>query len=212
VTSLEKERTDLDRTIGEERNELKKMDGSGKAAELAEDVEMILGGMEASIEQYAELRIASAVLSRAIERYREKNEGPVLKRTNQLFAAMTIGSFAGVRAEFDEYGNPYLVGVRPGDHGTVIVEGMSDGTADQLYLALRLASLEKYMENSEPLPFIVDDILIRFDDERSVAALQVLAQLANRTQVIFFTHQSHLVDLAEANIDSSSLFEHTLQA
>ena len=212
VTSLEKERTDLDRTIGEERNELKKMDGSGKAADLAEDVEMILGGMEASIEQYAQLRIASAVLSRAIERYREKNEGPVLKRTNELFAAMTMGSFAGIRAEFDERGRPTLVGVRPGDNGTVSVEGMSDGTADQLYLALRLASLEKYMENSEPLPFIVDDILIRFDDKRSVAALQALAQLANRTQVIFFTHHSHLVDLAQANIDSSVLFEHNLQA
>lgn len=212
VASLEEGKTRLDRTIGEEGNELKKMDGSGKAAGLAEDAEMILGGMEANIEQYAQLRIASAVLSRAIERYREKNEGPVLKRTNELFAAMTMGSFAGVRAEFDEHGNPTLVGVRPGDKGTVNVEGMSDGTADQLYLSLRLASLEKYLEGSEPLPFIVDDILIRFDDERSVAALQVLAQSANHTQVIFFTHHRHLVDLAEANIDSSILFEHALQA
>jgi len=91
------------------------------------------------------------------------------------------------------------------------VEGMSDGTADQLYLALRLASLEKYMENSEPLPFVVDDILIRFDDERSAAALQVLAQLANRTQVIFFTHHRHLAELAEASIESSVLFEHVLE-
>jgi len=212
VASLEEEKTRLDRTIGEEGNELKKMDGSGKAADLAEDAEMILGGMEADIEQYARLRLALAVLSRAIERYREKNEGPVLQRTNELFAAMTMGSFAGVRAEFDEHGRPTLVGVRPGDKGTVNVEGMSDGTADQLYLSLRLASLEKYLENSEPLPFIVDDILIRFDDERSVAALRVLAQSANHTQVIFFTHHRHLVDLAEANIDSSILFEHALQA
>jgi uncharacterized protein YhaN len=212
VASLEEEKTGLDRTIGEEGNELKKMDGSGKAADLAEDAEMILGGMEADIEQYARLRLASAVLSRAIERYREKNEGPVLQRTNKLFAAMTMGSFAGVRVEFDEHGRPTLVGVRPGGKGTVNVEGMSDGTADQLYLSLRLASLEKYLENSEPLPFIVDDILIRFDDERSVAALQVLAQSANHTQVIFFTHHRHLVDLAEANIDSSILFEHALQA
>jgi uncharacterized protein YhaN len=212
AASLEEEKSRLDRTIGEEGKELEKMDGTGKAADLAEDVEMILGGMAANIEQYARLRLASAVLSRAIERYRERNEGPVLKRTNELFAAMTMGSFAGVRAEFDEHGNPTLVGVRPGDKGTVSVEGMSDGTADQLYLALRLASLEKYMENSEPLPFIVDDILIRFDDERSVAALQVLAQLAAQTQVIFFTHHRHLVDLAQANIDSSVLFEHALQA
>lgn len=212
ASSLEQKKAGLDRTIGEEGNELKKMDGSAEAADLAEEVEMILGDMEGYVEQYARLRMASAVLGRAIERYREKNEGPVLRRTNELFAAMTMGSFAGVRAEFDDHGRPTLVGVRPGDNGIVSVEGMSDGTADQLYLSLRLATLEKYLENSEPLPFVVDDILIRFDDERAVRALQALSELANHTQVIFFTHHRRLVELATANIDSSVLFEHTLQA
>ena len=66
------------------------------------------------------------------------------------------------------------------------MEGMSDGTTYQLYLALRLASLETYLKNNEPMPFIVDDILIRFDDKRATAALQVLAELSTKTQVIFF--------------------------
>jgi len=92
----------------------------------------------------------------------------------------------------------------------VRVEGMSDGTTDQLYLALRLASLETYLKNNEPMPFIVDDILIRFDDKRATAALQVLAELSTKTQVIFFTHHQHLVELAETNIDSTTLFKHSL--
>ena len=66
------------------------------------------------------------------------------------------------------------------------MEGMSDGTTDQLYLALRLASLETYLKNNEPIPFIVDDILMRLDDRRAMAALQVLAELSTKTQVIFF--------------------------
>lgn len=57
----------------------------------------------------------------------------------------------------------------------ILVNEMSDGSADQLYLALRLASIEQYIEGHEPLPFIVDDILIRFDDKRSAATLKVLA-------------------------------------
>ncbi|MCP4396425.1 MAG: hypothetical protein GY801_03805, partial [bacterium] len=85
--------------------------------------------------------------------------------------------------------------IRPdGEH--VHVEGMSNGTRDQLYLALRLASLEKYMENSEPMPFIVDDILVDFDDERSEAALKALADLSRKTQVILFTHHSRVVEQA----------------
>ncbi|MFC1362017.1 MAG: hypothetical protein G8D90_21360, partial [gamma proteobacterium symbiont of Clathrolucina costata] len=76
----------------------------------------------------------------------------------------------------------------------VYVEGMSSGTRDQLYLALRLASLEKYMESAEPMPFIVDDVLVDFDDARSQAALNALAELAEMTQVILFTHHSQVVE------------------
>ena len=89
---------------------------------------------------------------------------------------------------------------------------MSDGTADQLYLALRLAGLEDYLDKNEPMPFIVDDILIKFDDERATAALQVLADISKKTQIIFFTHHRHLVDLAESHVDSSVLIRHELKA
>ena len=57
-------------------------------------------------------------------------------------------------------------GVRP-DGRLVGVEGMSDGSHDQLYLALRLASLESWLQSHEPIPFIVDDILLNFDDRRA---------------------------------------------
>jgi uncharacterized protein YhaN len=60
------------------------------------------------------------------------------------------------------------------------------------------------------MPFIVDDILIKFDNERATATLQVLADLSKKTQVIFFTHHRHLVELAEAQIDPSVLFKHSL--
>ena len=103
-----------------------------------------------------------------------------------------------------------LVGVRPGDGQTVKVDGMSDGTADQLYLALRLASLEQYLEKNEPLPFIVDDILLRFDNERAGATLGVLSGLSEKTQVIFFTHHEHLMRLADDHIDASKLARHRL--
>lgn len=58
----------------------------------------------------------------------------------------------------------------------------------------RSASLEKYMESAEPMPFIVDDVLVDFDDARSQAALNSLAHLAEKTQVILFTHHSRVVE------------------
>jgi uncharacterized protein YhaN len=87
---------------------------------------------------------------------------------------------------------------------------MSEGARDQLYLALRLATLETYLAKHEPIPFVVDDILIKFDDDRSVAALKALARLSELTQVIFFTHHDHLVELAKQNLDHDVLFTHQL--
>ena len=50
------------------------------------------------------------------------------------------------------------------------------------------------MEASEPMPFIVDDILVDFEEERSQAALNALAELAEKTQIILFTHHSRVVE------------------
>ncbi len=211
IEDLEIAKSELDQTIGSERTELSKMDGSARAAELADEFQVILGGLDNDVAHYARLKLASKVLSLAIERYRDKSQGPLLKRASSLFSRITGGSFAGIRAEFAEDGRPVIVGVRSGAGNIVTVEGMSDGTADQLYLALRLAGLDTYLNNNESLPLIVDDILIMFDDDRAAATLQVLAELSHKTQVIFFTHHRHLVELAENTMDASELILHTLE-
>jgi len=90
------------------------------------------------------------------------------------------------------------------------MHGMSSGTSDQLYLALRLAAIEKRLVSSEPMPLILDDILVNFDDARAKAALDILADLSRKTQIIFFTHHRHLVELAQANCNAQTLFCHEL--
>ncbi|HUY92590.1 MAG TPA: AAA family ATPase [Pirellulales bacterium] len=211
IEQLESERTEANRTIGAETAELSRMDASGAAADAAERAQNLLAELNTDVEQYARLRLAAAVLREAIERYRAKNQGPVLTRASTLFAQLTAGSFSALRADYNEQGEAVLVGIRGGADGKpVAVESMSDGTADQLYLALRLASLETYLDEKEPIPFIVDDILIRFDNDRSAATLAALAALSRRTQVIFFTHHEHLLDLAEQRLKPGEFFVHRL--
>jgi uncharacterized protein YhaN len=196
IQRLQQEKDTLNQTIGREKAALEAMDGSARAAEAAEEFEMLLPKIETAAEQYARLRLAASVLRVAIERYREKNQGPILQRAGELFAELTLGSFEGLRPDYNEAGEAVLLSVRAGGKETVTVNGLSDGAADQLYLALRLASLETYLDSNEPLPFIADDLLVNFDNERAVAALKTLAELSRRTQVIFFTHHEHLVELA----------------
>ena len=202
VEHLERDRSDLEQTIGREMAERKRMDGSDDAASYAEKAERLLASLESQVQAYARLKIASVILARTVEQYRSKHQGPLISRASELFAQMTLGAFSSLRAEYDEKGNPILVGIRSRPHekaAQVTVDGMSDGTADQLYLALRLASLEQYLEHNEPLPFIIDDILLRFDDDRALATLAVLFALSQKMQVLFFTHHRHLADLIEGS-------------
>lgn len=190
---LEPRRIELAEAKGREEKELELMDGSDHAAELADQAQAVLAGIRSDAERYIQVKLAGKILRDQIERYRQENQGPLVKRASEHFAALTLGSFDGLMTDFNDRDEPILAGIRPGGE-RVTVEGMSSGTRDQLYLALRLASLEKYMDSSEPMPFIVDDILVDFDDARSQAALNSLAELAEKTQVILFTHHSRVVE------------------
>ena len=105
-----------------------------------------------------------------------------------------------------------IVGVRPGGRKTLGVEGMSSGSRDQLYLAMRIAYLEHWLSDHEPIPFIVDDVLLNFDDNRAIAALKVLGELSRQTQVIFFTHHAHILELARSCLAADVLFPQFLVA
>jgi uncharacterized protein YhaN len=81
-------------------------------------------------------RSPDLLLQWAIDRYRCEKQAPMLKRAGELFAILTGGSFQTLQLEFDADDNVELAGIRQ-DGRRVAVAGMSDGTMDQLYLALR---------------------------------------------------------------------------
>ena len=126
-----------------------------------------------------------------------------------MFNTITRGAFSGLDAEFNAEDVPILVGVRP-DDSKVSIDGMSDGSRDQLFLALRLAALEQHLEAHEPMPLILDDLLMTFDNNRATAILPQLRTLAQRTQVFLFTHHDHLVDLCRRTLGDGEFQLHRL--
>lgn len=206
---LNEERNQALQVVGGEKGELARMTDSDEAAAKAEDCESIAASLQAHVQRLALLRVASAVLGESIDIYRKQNQGPVLERASRMFADLTLGSFTELRTEVGEDDQPILLGRRAsGD--TVRIDGMSDGTSDPLYLALRLASLENWFATHESIPFIVDDVLLNFDDERSAAALRCLGELSQKTQVILFTHHQHIVEIAKRELPSDVLYSHVI--
>ena len=97
---------------------------------------------------------------------------------------------------------PRLAGRRASGE-LVPVEGLSEGTRDQLYLALRLAYLEDYAARAEPAPFIGDDLFLTFDDARTAHGLEALAEIGGTVQPILFTHHRHVAEIATARLGSA---------
>ena len=207
---------ELDRELQSETNSiarievgLEQMRGESGAAEASAQAQEALARVRVDLERYVRARAAAVLLAREIDRYREENQGPMLTKASQLFARLTLGSFTSVRAGYDDKDKPTIRCVREGSI-EVDVAGLSEGTRDQLYLSLRLASLIRYADLAEPMPLVLDDVLIQFDDDRAGAALSVIAEVATRMQVLFFTHHARMLDLARAAVPSSSLTIHEL--
>lgn len=196
--ALADERSTIDQELGTARAELRRVDGGDEAATHADAAQQALAEVAEATERYVRVRLAAQLLRRAIETYREKTAGPVLRRANELFPELTDGDFTGVTSDLGDDDEPILLALRGPDR--IQVTSLSDGERDALYLALRVATLEHYFTTSDPMPLILDDLMLNLDDDRSRAALRVLSRLTGTTQVLLFTHHRHLVELAEETL------------
>lgn len=206
IDSLEREDDALVRRLNEDAAREAELANQRRLHEASEGSELAaLQRQSAEVEivdiarHWAVLKLASTLLGAAMDRHRQTQSDPLLRRAGALFATLTGGSFTGLAQVFGEDDQPELKGERASGE-RVSIGGMSDGTVDQLYLALRMAYLEDYATRNEPAPFIGDDIFQTFDDGRTAAGLVALAQMADSIQPILFTHEQSVVEIARASL------------
>lgn len=202
----------LERTVAELTTAKQRLDdlfGGPQAGELAQKGAFLRAGIGEEVESYLSLTLEELLLRRAIELYQDRNQGPILKRAGEIFSRITRERYRGIRADLDDRGTPLLLAV---DHTqrSLEISALSDGTRDALYLALRLAAIDRHNEAFEPVPFVADDLLINFDNDRATATLEVLSEFARKGQVLFLTHHAHLGELAKSAVQSDLIKEHTL--
>ena len=175
---------------------LQEIGGSDVASKAEAQRQEALAQMSDVAERYIKVFTAERLLRWSIDRYREEKQGPLLNRASTIFSTLTSGTFRKLYVDFDKQPMT-LEGLRP-DGNSVGISGLSDGTRDQLYLALRLAALEMHLDLATPLPFIADDLFINYDDVRSSAGFEALKSLSEQTQVIFLSHHDHLIPTVQA--------------
>ena len=185
----------LSNEFGAQKIAFDALDGTDQAAQAEAQRQEAIAAMSDAVERYLRLQTAARLLKWSIDKFRETKQGPMLSKASAIFKGLTMDSFG--RLLVDSEGDaPRLFGVRNNGE-QVDVTGMSEGSRDQLYLALRLAALELQVEQGFSMPLIADDLFINFDDRRTAAGLKVLGDLSRSMQVVFLTHHDHLVPLAK---------------
>jgi uncharacterized protein YhaN len=202
IAALERSERSAAQAEEEARRALDAVDAGDGAAAAREGMELAAAAVRAGIGPWIRARLAHSLLQEATSRFRERAQGPMLRAASGYFAQITGAEFSALQS--DESGSQPVLRAQRADSRKVAIEGLSEGTRDQLYLALRLAALELRRQGGADLPVTLDDVLMTSDDTRAAQVLQALQRFAaGGTQVIVFTHHQHLVEVARRACDGA---------
>ena len=135
--------------------------------------------------EYEALSLACDVLSDANAVLQTRFSPALGEKSANIFTKLTKGKYNKVL--LDRTLTPSIRST--GEVPTHSVSVLSQGTADQLYLAVRLAICDTVLPEEKCVPIFLDDALVTFDDERMTAALDYLVELSERRQILLFTCQ-----------------------
>ena len=131
---------------------------------------------------YAALEMAQEALREATTSLQRRFAPRISKRAQELFGTLTGGRYQRITL-----GEDLSLNACAENEDTLrSSQWRSDGTVDQLYLALRLAVAEELTPDA---PLVLDDALVRFDDQRLASAIEILKEASQNKQVIVFTCQ-----------------------
>lgn len=188
---LDQQRAGLAVQKGKLDQELESL-GSDRAARVSAEMESLVAELTEQVDRYVQVHVAQRILERVTERHAREHQSAILGYASELCGAITGGRYVRVVPE-PEGKTLALVDV----HGEARAPAaLSTGTREQLFLALRLAYVLDYCDRAEPLPVVMDDVLVNFDAARAQATLEALRRVAGSTQVLLFTCHRHLVEMA----------------
>jgi uncharacterized protein YhaN len=156
---------------------------------LATERESIIAEIREAIAEWRLLAIAESLVQGTLRRYEVERQPAVLTRAAESFSRVTEGRYTRLVAREED------LDVLGADGGRIDAAALSRGTAEQLYLCLRLALASEFGRLSVPLPLVMDDVLVNFDPERARLAATVLIETAADHQALLFTCHPETVDM-----------------
>lgn len=156
--------------------------------------EQILEQIKQASEKWLSAEMSSIGLSQLRSEFERTCQPETLAIASEYLSQLTNGKYKNIWTplgeQFPKIDDQY--------EQTFTVSELSSGTREQLFLAIRLAMVERFRNNGVELPMILDDVLVNFDQSRTIAAIETLSTVAKKgQQFLFFTCHLHLARLFE---------------
>jgi uncharacterized protein YhaN len=176
LESMKKERARLEEQI-------RQLGSDEKMAALREEEENLKEVVRSMAKEWSMIRLSRGLIRMARALYEREVQPDVINVAARFFGQMTLGKYPSIVAPPEES----RIEVICLDRSRKEITQLSRGTAEQLYLSLRFGFIQEYSKRSEPLPLIMDEILVNFDPSRSKAAAKAIMDLAREQQILYFT-------------------------
>ena len=138
------------------------------ATQAATDQQAAVAALRRITEEATLMHLAALLLDASLTQVEMAGTSGMLARIAELFRTITGGTYTRLEVDDPGDGSAGLIAVhRDFPDERKAVADLSEGERDQLFLALRLAAIEDHVATAPPLPFVCDDILQTFDDDRA---------------------------------------------
>ncbi len=167
------------------------LESSADIVQLETEREGLLAELQAATRRRRVLGLARTLIEKTLREFERTRQPQVLAQASSMFAFVTHGRYE--RLVQREEGNEIVLMGRGEE--PLAIETLSRGTAEQLYLCIRLALAAEFGRRSEPLPVVMDDVFVNFDPDRARAVGHIVAEFARTQQVLVFTCHPSTRDL-----------------
>lgn len=183
---------ELQRTQGAIDNEIFRLAGDDSMTSALQKKEKIEAELKSALEEWLTLMYTEELLTRAQTIYESGRQPQIMKMANEFLKDMTMGKYSLHMAD-----NGKDIFIEDSTHAVKNEKIWSSGTGDQVFLAIRLAMALSFGEQIEPLPIVLDDIFVRFDEKRQRETLRFLMELGKKQQIFLFTCHERTMHIAE---------------
>jgi uncharacterized protein YhaN len=174
--------------------ELERLRSSDEVASFEIERATLTTQLDDALEEWTVLGLARALLEATFARYEREKQPAVIARASELFADVTAGRYVQLVAHEDDRAAHHGIEAISARDERIDSGSLSRGTAELLYLCLRLGLAATHAERTVRLPIILDDVLVNFDPGRAAAVARAIATLARSHQVLAFTCHPHVVE------------------